>query len=446
MSDRIKVVIVGAGFAGLRAATILAKAPEHLDITVVDRRNHHLFQPLLYQVATAGLSPADISWPIRTALRPYRNVRVLMAEAKEVDAEAQQLVTCEGRVDFDYLVLACGSTHSYFGNEQWSEVAPGLKTIGDATTIRAKILTSFERAETASDIEERQAHMTFVIVGGGPTGVELAGSVGELSRFTLSDDFRHIDPRQARIILVEAGPALLAGYHESLQREAVDALEGFGVQVWTSKKVTDVDENGVSLGNERVEAKTVLWAAGTKASGLGRDLGATDRVGRLQVNDDLSLNDHANIFVAGDQAYFEGKDGQPLPGIAPVAIQQGKHLARNLLASVRGQPRKPFVYFDKGMMATIGRAAAVLQTGRFRMSGFLAWVAWSVVHIFFLIGFRNRLLVSLQWLWSYFRYRRGARLIAEPTTVLSSEPSNSGTHSSENASAKGRKVASAGSR
>lgn len=446
MSDRIKVVIVGAGFAGLRAATILAKAPEHLDITVVDRRNHHLFQPLLYQVATAGLSPADISWPIRTALRPYRNVRVLMAEAKEVDAEAQQLVTCEGRVDFDYLVLACGSTHSYFGNEHWSEVAPGLKTIGDATTIRAKILTSFERAETASDIEERQAHMTFVIVGGGPTGVELAGSVGELSRFTLSDDFRHIDPRQARIILVEAGPALLAGYHESLQREAVDALEGFGVQVWTSKKVTDVDENGVSLGNERVEAKTVLWAAGTKASGLGRDLGATDRVGRLQVNDDLSLNDHTNIFVAGDQAYFEGKDGQPLPGIAPVAIQQGKHLARNLLASVRSQPRKPFVYFDKGMMATIGRAAAVLQTGRFRMSGFLAWVAWSVVHIFFLIGFRNRLLVSLQWLWSYFRYRRGARLIAEPTTVLSSEPSSSGTHSSENARAKGRKVASAGSR
>ncbi len=414
MADAKRVVIVGAGFAGLRAALDLARAPERLDITVIDKRNHHLFQPLLYQVATAGLSPADISWPIRTALRPFRNVRVLMAEAKGVDAEAQCVHTSEGEVEYDYLILACGSTHSYFGNDHWSEVAPGLKTIGDATSIRAKILTAFEHAEVSRDIDERRAHMTFVIVGGGPTGVELAGAVGELSRYTLSDDFRHIDPRQARIILVEAGDAILPGYHETLSRAAVESLENFGVQVWTHKRVTGIDENGVDLGNERVEAKTVLWAAGVRASPVGQNLGNTDRVGRIEVQPDLSLAESDNIFVVGDQALVKDRKDKPLPGIAPVAIQQGRHVAKNLLASVRGQDRKPFRYFDKGMMATIGRAAAVMETGSLRMHGFIAWIAWCIVHIFFLIGFRNRVLVSLQWLWSYFRYRRGARLIAEP--------------------------------
>ncbi|MEM6730201.1 MAG: NAD(P)/FAD-dependent oxidoreductase [Myxococcota bacterium] len=446
MSEGKKVVIVGAGFAGLRAATELAKAPERLDITVVDRRNHHLFQPLLYQVATAGLSPADITWPIRTALRPYKNVRVLMAEATGVDSEESQLLTSEGPIDFDYLVLTCGATHSYFGNDQWSEVAPGLKTVGDATSIRTKILTSFERAEVSRDIDERRAHMTFVIVGGGPTGVELAGSVGELSRYTLTNDFRNIDPRQARIILVEAGPSILAGYHGSLSRAAVESLERFGVQVWTHKKVTGIDENGVDLGNERVEAKTVLWAAGVKASPIGRNLATTDRVGRIQVKKDLTLDGYENVFVAGDQAYFEDEKGKPLPGIAPVAIQQGKHVAKNLLKSIRGQQLVPFRYFDKGMMATVGRAAAVMQVGGFRMNGFFAWLAWCVVHIFFLIGFRNRLLVSLQWAWSYFRYRRGARLITEPRLDFSSGGDSPTSSNSENASAKGRKAASAGSR
>lgn len=421
------VVIVGAGFAGLQAALTLgaARSPQ-LSITIIDRRNHHLFQPLLYQVAMAGLSPADISMPIRSIVGGYPGVSVRLGEVLDVDLAGRVVRADSGDVPYDYLVLACGASHSYFGHDEWEAHAPGLKTLEHATEIRRRVLLAFERAELEDDRERRRALLTFVVVGGGPTGVELAGALGELSRHTLTRDFRRVDPASTRVILIEGGPRLLAAFAPELSRSATEALERLGVTVWTDTRVTAVDEHGVQAGTEKVRAATVLWAAGVHASPLGRALGvALDNSGRVPVSADLSIVGHPEVFVIGDQARCLAEDGQPVPSLAPAATQQGRAAARNILADLRGVTREKFEYFDKGMMATIGRARAVAQTGSVQMQGVVAWLAWCFVHIFYLIGFRNRVLVFVQWVWSYIRYRRGARLItdrqwqhAEPETPL----------------------------
>lgn len=413
MSDRKKVVIVGGGFAGLNAARRLGRAPE-VEVTVLDRRNHHLFQPLLYQVAMAGLSPADIAAPIRSLLSPYRNTRVLQAEVTAVDFERQRVRTQSDEFPYDYLLLACGATHSYFGHNEWEPFAPGLKTIEQATEIRRRVLTAFEKAESAHDPHEQKRLLTFVVVGGGPTGVELAGAIGEMSRYTLARDFRNIDAALARIFLIEGAARILPSFPEKLARRAMRDLEDLGVQVWTSSTVTKVDEHGVEVGDERLRAETVLWAAGVQASPLGQRLGLpTDRQGRILVEPDLSLKEHPQVFVAGDQAHCTGPDGRPLPGVAPVAIQQGRHFARLVLEEIRGNPRPNFRYVDKGQLATIGRSRAIAQTGGISLTGFFAWLVWLLVHIFYLTGFRNRLFVVLSWGWSYLTFRKGARLIVD---------------------------------
>lgn len=406
-----KVLIVGGGFAGLNLAKGLGNA-SGIDVTLVDRTNHHLFQPLLYQVAMAGLSPADIAAPIRSLLSQYHNIQVLEGEVRSVNLDQKSVTADFGELTFDYLVLACGSRHSYFGHEEWEEFAPGLKTLQQATEIRRRVLSAFEAAERTSSMDERKRLLTFVIVGGGPTGVELAGAIGEMSRFTLAKDFRNIDAKSARVILLEAGPRILTMFSDAMAARAVRDLEHLGVQVWTGSTVTKIDSIGVEVGHERIASATILWGAGVKASPLCGDAGVeTDRQGRAVVQEDLSVQGHPNVFVAGDQAVFTHQTGKPLPGTAPVAMQQGQYLARTIRADLANQPRKPFHFIDKGQMATIGRSRAVVEVRGFKLAGFTAWLAWLVVHIYYLTGFKNRLLVVLQWAWSYLTFRRGARLI-----------------------------------
>jgi NADH dehydrogenase len=408
-----RVVIVGAGFAGLNAAKGLGDAAG-IDVLLLDRRNHHLFSPLLYQVAMAGLSPADIAAPIRSMLSDHKNVRVLLAEVSAVDPGRRVLQTDIGEVPYDYLLLCSGATQSYFGHDEWKQYAPSLKTLDDATAIRAKVLLAFEEAERIADNDERKRYLTFVVVGGGPTGVELAGAIGEMSRFTLARDFKSIDASSARVFLIEAGPRILASFSEQLAARAVRDLENLGVQVWTSSMVTAIDADGVEIGKERLRAGTVLWAAGVTASPLGKTLGAqVDRQGRVVVEPDLSVKGYPNIFVAGDLALFTHQTGSGLPGTAPVAMQQGRYVGEMIRADLKGEPRRPFHFADKGQMATIGRSRAITEIGRLKFSGFLAWLVWLAVHIYYLTGFRNRLFVVLQWAWSYLTFGRGARLIVK---------------------------------
>jgi len=408
------VVIVGGGFAGLAAAKKLSNQP-HIRVTLIDKRNHHLFQPLLYQVAMAGLSPADIAAPIRSLLSRSANVHVICSEVNSIDFSSSTLHAKHGDETFDYLLLACGAMHGYFGKQEWEVHAPGLKTIEQATEIRRRVLTSFEQAELTDDPEERKRLLTFVIVGGGPTGVELAGAIGEMSRFTLARDFREIDAGAARVILVEAGNRILPMFEKSLSTKAMRFLEQLGVQVWTSSKVTDIDQRGVAIDAERIQAGAVLWAAGVHASDLGQKTQLKcDNVGRVLVSQDLSVPEWPRVFVAGDQcAFVDPRTGRQLPGQAPVAVQQGRFVGQAILNDVHDQPRGEFVFVDKGQMATIGRSRAIAEVGKFRFAGFFAWLVWLVVHIFFLTGFRNRLFVVLSWAWSFFTFRRGARLIVE---------------------------------
>ncbi len=409
------VVVVGAGFGGLEAARALRRAP--VRVTVVDRRNHHLFQPLLYQVATAALNPADIAAPIRHVLRRQANAEVLLGEVAFVDAARRAVGLADGgELAYDFLVVATGATHSYLGHDEWASLAPGLKTVEDALEIRRRILLAFERAEREGEGEDarRRALLTFVIIGGGPTGVELAGALAEIARHTLAADFRRIRPESARVVLVEAAPRVLPAYPEKLSLAARRQLERLGVEVRTGAKVTAIDPDGVRVGAERIDAATVLWGAGVAASPLARTLGVPlDRAGRVAVLPDLTVPGHPEIFVVGDLAALQTENGDPVPGVAPAAIQEGRHAARNVLRAVRGEATAPFRYRDKGMLATIGRAAAVARIRRLQFSGFLAWLAWLFVHIYFLVGFRNRVAVILQWAWSYLTFKRGARLITE---------------------------------
>jgi len=410
---RPHVVIVGGGFAGLYAARALGGQP--VEVTVVDQHNYHLFQPLLYQVATAGLSPGDIAQPIRGVLRGSPNVRVLLAEAVAVDLDGRRLVLSDGDVRYDYLLLAAGASHAYFGHDDWRPYAPGLKDLDDALEIRRRVLGAFEAAERETDLTRRRAWLTFVIVGGGPTGVELAGTLAEIARHALREDFRTIDPGHAYVLLLEAGPRILAGFVPDLSAAAARQLAVLGVEVRTGAMVTRIAPGHVEVGSSRIEAQTVLWAAGVTAAPLARTLGVPlDRAGRVQVLPDLSVPGHPEVLVAGDLATVAGPDGAPLPGIAQVAIQMGRHVAATILGAARGEERRPFRYRDKGMMATIGRHAAVAQVGRLHLTGTLAWVAWLAVHLVFLIGFRNRLLVLIEWAWAYVTYNRGVRLITGP--------------------------------
>ena len=406
-----RVVIVGGGFGGLLCAIKLA-GQRGVDVTLIDRRNHHLFQPLLYQVAMAGLSPAEIAYPIRTIFSGKKNVQVLLGRAVGVDLAGKKLRTDDGEIPYDNLVLACGARHSYFGNNAWELYAPGLKSLEEAPEIRRRVLTAFELAEKEKDPTRQHKLLTFVVVGGGPTGVELAGALGEISRFTLSKDFRHIDPRRTRVILIEAGPRILPTFDAGLAQRATTDLESLGVTVWTSTKVTNIDVEGVGLdGGESLQASTILWAAGVAPPAINKELGVPlDRGGRVIVEPDCSLKDHPEVFVIGDQAHFPNGE-RPLPGLAPVAMQQGRHVGRLILAELKGKPRSPFKYLDKGQMATIGRRRAIVEFGRLKFAGFFAWLAWLFIHVLYLIGFKNRLEVILNWSWNYFAFSRGARLI-----------------------------------
>jgi NADH:quinone reductase (non-electrogenic) len=405
------VVIVGGGFGGLYAAKRLRRSP--VRVTLIDRRNHHLFQPLLYQVAMAGLSPGDIAYPIRSILRRQANAHVWLAEAAAVELPSRRVALREGgHVGYDYLILASGARHAYFGHEEWEPFAPGLKSLEDALEIRRRMLLAFEQAEHERDPVERRRLLTFVIVGGGPTGVELAGALADIARTVLVSDFRSIDPRESRVVLVEAGPRVLPPFPEPLSSKAEASLRRLGVEVRCGSAVTNVDPEGVRLGDQVIAARTVLWAAGVAASPLARTLGVPlDRAGRVLVNPDLSVPGHPEAFVVGDLAAFLHQTGSPLPGVAPVAIQQGRHAARNVVLAVAGRATEPFRYADKGNLATIGKAAAVADFGFVRISGFSAWLLWIIVHILFLIGFRNRVIVVFEWAWAYFTSQRGARLI-----------------------------------
>jgi len=410
-AHRPQVLIVGGGFAGLWAARALAGAP--VRITLLDRGNHHLFQPLLYQVATAGLSSPDIAAPLRHILRKQENVTVLMGEAIAVDSAQKIVRMADGdTLGYDFLMLASGATHAYFGHDDWAAHAPGLKTLDDALLIRRRILSAFERAEVSDDEAERKAQLTFAIVGGGPTGVELAGTLAEIARQTLKREFRRIDPRQARVLLLEAGPRVLSTFPESLSAKAQQQLERLGVEVRTGSAVTQIDADSVTLGDERIATRTVLWAAGVAASPLARSLGVPlDRAGRVPVEPDLSVPGQPQIFVAGDLATLQQENGKPVPGVAPAAKQMGNHVAAAIKARIAGRATKPFRYQDWGNLATIGRRAAIVDLGKLRFSGFLAWSFWLVAHIFFLIGFRNRMVVLLDWAVAYWTHQRNARII-----------------------------------
>jgi NADH dehydrogenase len=411
------VVIVGGGFGGLYAARALRRAP--VRVTVVDRRNHHTFQPLLYQVATAGLNPSDIAMPIRRVLRKQRNATVLLAEVAAIDPARKRVVFEDGALGYDTLILASGATHSYFGHDAWAPLAPGLKTLEDALEIRRRVLLAYEAAERETDPARKKAWMTFIVVGGGPTGVELAGALAEIARHSLSHEFRRIDPSTAAVILLEGTGHVLPSYVPELGDRARAQLERLGVTVRTDALVTQIDQEGVSIGDERIASRTVLWAAGVAASPLGRSLGAPlDRAGRVLVQPDLTVPGHEDIYVIGDLASLKQEGGAPVPGVAPAAIQEALHTARNIMRSLEGEPRLPFRYRDKGSLATIGRAAGVADFGRLKLSGFIAWIAWLTIHIFFLIGFRNRFVVLFEWAWSYLTYERGARLITGVTPRL----------------------------
>jgi NADH:ubiquinone reductase (H+-translocating) len=410
VAHRPRLVIVGAGFGGLTAAKSLADAP--IDITVIDQHNHHLFQPLLYQVATAALSPADIASPIRAILHGQRNASVMLAKVTGIDVAKREVLSGDRRVPFDYLILATGAQHAYFGHEDWSAYAKGIKTIDDATALRSRILLAFERAEIETDPGERARLLNFVIVGGGATGVEMAGALAELARKTLAGEFRAVDPADARIILVEGGTRLLPNFDERLSEITKRSLEELGVEVRLATTVTGFDDAGVLLADERIEARTIIWGAGVQASQSARWLGAeSDRAGRVKVAPDLSVAGHPNIFVIGDTAHVLDMDGKPLPGVAPVAKQEGRYVAKVIRARVQGRDMTPFRYRDPGALATIGRKRAVVQYRRFRLSGYLAWWLWGIAHIYFLIGFRNRLVVAMNWAWIYASFQRGARLI-----------------------------------
>jgi NADH dehydrogenase len=404
------VVIVGGGFGGLYAARALRRA--RIRLTIVDRRNHHVFQPLLYQVAMAALSPGDIASPIRWILRRQPNVEVILADVRAVDRARQVLVLGDGELRYDYLIVASGATHAYFGHDEWRPIAPGLKTLEDALDIRRRVLLAFERAEREPDPARRAALLTFVVIGGGPTGVEMAGALAEISRQSLARDFRHIDPTSARILLLEAGPSVLATFPEPLRDSARADLVRLGVDVRTGRAVTRVSSGRVEIGDDAIEAETIIWAAGVAASPLGATLGAPlDRAGRVRIQPDLTVPGSPNVFVIGDLASLDGPDGRPYPGVAQVAIQMGRHAARNVLRGIERQPYRPFFYKDLGNMATIGRASAVADFGWLRLHGYPGWLAWLFVHILNLIGFRNRLVVLVQWAWSYFSYQRAIRLI-----------------------------------
>jgi NADH:ubiquinone reductase (H+-translocating) len=410
MNSKPHVVILGSGFGGLEAAKKLAS--EDVRVTVIDRTNYHLFQPLLYQVATAALSPADIAAPIRAVLMECKNMEVILAEVQSVDVNAKKVRMVDGELDYDYLIIATGARHSYFGHPEWEPLAPGLKSLEDAIEIRRRILMAFEYAEKTSDEPARKAAMTFVIVGGGPTGVEMAGAIAEIARYTLAKNFRHIDPSQARVILVEGESKVLASFPEDLRDKATKQLVDLGVEVRTGIHATNLSEQGLQVGNEFIPCRVKIWAAGNTASFVGHSLGVpTDRVGRVAVNDDLTIPDHPEVQVIGDLANFSHQTGKPLPGVSPVAMQQGRHAARNILIMIGGEKPQRFWYFDKGNLATIGRNKAVADLKLVHLSGLPAWLAWLFVHVIFLVGFRNRLAVLFQWAWAYFTFNKGARLI-----------------------------------
>ncbi|MBV9692031.1 MAG: NAD(P)/FAD-dependent oxidoreductase [Ktedonobacteraceae bacterium] len=403
------VVIIGAGFGGLQAAKALRNVP--VRVTVIDRTNYHLFQPLLYQVATAALSPADICSPIRHILKWQENTRVIMAEVTDIDTQQQRVYMHERSIDYDYLIVATGARENYFGHTAWQALAPGLKTIEDATAIRRSILLAFELAEQETDPQRIRELLTFIVVGAGPTGVELAGAIAEVAHHALKSEFRHIDPSMARILLVELGPRILPSFPESLAQRASKELTHLGVEVRTNAPVSDIDEDGVVILEDHIAAKTVLWTAGVLASPAGQWLGAeVDRAGRVEVEQNLSLPNVPNVFVIGDTARVMQND-KPLPGVAPVAMQQGRHVASVIAHHIAGKQHQPFHYLDKGSLATVGRAYAIVDLGKLRMAGFIAWLLWLAVHIVYLIDFRNRVLVMLQWAWAYFTWQRGARLI-----------------------------------
>jgi NADH dehydrogenase len=422
-----RVVIIGGGFGGLNAALTMARHP--VSVVVIDRKNHHTFQPLLYQVATAGLSPGEIAAPIRGVLRKFSNAAVVLAEVTGFDLERRVVHTASGAdVAYDYLVVAAGATHSYFGNDHWAPLAPGLKTIEDALEIRRRVLLAFELAEREAISTGKHAPLNFVVIGGGPTGVELAGALAEIARQSLASDFRAIDPRLARVILIEALPRVLPTYPEDLSESARKQLERLGVEVRMNTRVTAIEPGQVRLGETVLRAAVTLWAAGVAASPLGKMLAPTDKYGRVVVEADLSIPGHPNVFVIGDLASAKGADGKPLPGVAPVAMQQGRAVARNMVREMRGQKRQPFVYVNKGTLATIGRAAAVADFGRLHLSGFIAWLLWIFIHILYLVGFRNRVLVLIEWAWAYVTYQRSARLITGSTELPGFDSSVTNIH------------------
>jgi len=408
--EKPRVVIVGAGFGGLEAAKKLAG--QGVLVTVIDRTNYHLFQPLLYQVATAALSPADIAAPVRAILSRWNNMEVILAEVESVDVAAKKIKTTDMEIPYDFLILATGARHSYFGHNEWEKLAPGLKSLEDAIELRRRLLMAFEYAEKITDEAARKTAMTFVIIGGGPTGVEMAGAIAEIARYTLAKDFRHIDPSQARVILIEGEPRLLAGFPEDLSASAMKQLVDLGVEVRTSVRATNLTETGLQVGDEFIPCRVKIWAAGNNASFVGKTLGVPiDRVGRVMVNDDLTIPGHPEVQVIGDLANFSHQTGQPLPGVSPVAMQQGRHAARNILRMTKNREPQRFRYWDKGSMATIGRNKAVADLNFVHLSGLPAWLVWLFVHIIFLVGFRNRLAVLFQWAWAYFTFNAGARLI-----------------------------------
>lgn len=409
-----KVVIVGGGFGGLSVARSLKNAK--LDVLLIDKTNHHLFQPLLYEVATAALSPGEIATPLREVLRNQENTTVIMGEVVAIDKEAKQVTIGNGDIfSYDYLVIAIGARHSYFGKDEWETFAPGLKTIGDALKIREQVLISFEMAERLDSITEVTKYLTFIVIGGGPTGVEMAGAIAEIANKTLFKNFRRIDPEKSKIYLIEALPNILPMYPEKLAHKAADALEKMGVKVLTGKKVTDINENGVQIDGQFIESKNIIWAAGNQVSSLLKSLQVPlDRPGRVLVNPDLTIPDHPEIFVIGDAASLMGKEGKPLPGVAPVAMQQGKYVGKIIRKEVPPAKRSAFAYFDKGSMATIGKAKAIAMFGKLQFSGFFAWLMWAFVHIMFLIGFRNRIGVMMEWGAAMLTGARGVRLITHP--------------------------------
>lgn len=414
-TNKKKVAIVGAGFGGITTCKELAKS-KNVEIHLIDRRNHHLFQPLLYQVAMAGLNPSDISIPIRKMFSKNKNVDVILAEVESIDVSACEVHYDNQNHKYDYIVSACGAKHFYFGNDEWEQFAPGLKNIEQAIEIRRRVLTAFEMAEKATDLNAQSAYLTFAVVGGGPTGVELAGAIAEMAANTLKADYKHADLSETRVILVEAGARILSAFPKELSAKAQKYLSQMGVEVNTSTRASDLSNESLNVGGDLVKCKTILWAAGVKPSSITETIETTkNKHGRIVVSKDLSLQNNKNVFVIGDQASVTNAEGSELPGIAPVAIQQGQFLGKLLRTELAGKPRTDFKYWDKGIMATVGKSKAVVSTGKINLSGFIAWLAWVFIHVLYLMKFRNRVFVFFQWTWSYFTFGRGARLITHKT-------------------------------